>query len=141
MSIFMCAKIQKACIDEKLLQKILADFFSPKNIIVEQTNKRCVTYEGVSDTMWISFVREECSPYNVWDSSILDGEFKFAQLIIFDIKKEDASIDTYKSIVNFCIHLKKKIQSDILITSDVHNDVCFLKGQEVIWSQDIKWEE
>ena len=33
--------------------------------------------------------------------------------------------------------IKEKINSDILITSDVHNDICLLQDKEIIWSQEL----
>ena len=50
---------------------------------------------------------------------------------------ENAAIDTYKIIVEFCKYLKTKMESDILVTSDVHNDICLLREQEIIWAQGI----
>ena len=70
----------------------------------------------------------------MYDSNIINDEFEYVQLIIFDIKKEEATIDTYKEIISFCIYLNGKIDSDILITSDAHDDICLLKGKEIIWS-------
>ena len=63
------------------------------------------------------------------------GEFEHAQLLIFDINKENATIDTYKNVIEFCIYLRAKVQSDILVASEVHNDICLLKEQEIIWAQ------
>lgn len=48
-------------------------------------------------------------------------------------------IQVYKLIIEFCKYLKTKIESDILVTSDVHNDICLLKEKEMIWSEDISF--
>lgn len=58
---------------------------------------------------------------------------------MFEIEKEEATIDHYKEIVDFCFYLKEKIDSEILVTSDVHDDICLLEGTEVIWSKDISF--
>ena len=47
---------------------------------------------------------------------------------MFEIEKEEATIDHYKEIVDFCFYLKE---------TDVHDDICLLEGTEVIWSKDI----
>ncbi|MCM1113250.1 MAG: hypothetical protein NC399_08370 [Muribaculum sp.] len=73
------------------------------------------------------------------NSSIINGEYEFTQLLFFDANKENATIDTYKIIIEFCKYLKTKIESDILVTSDVHNDICLLKEQEMIWSKDFSF--
>ena len=138
----MYARINKKCINEDVLGKILIDFFLPVNDIIIQKDKNCVTYKDVceGDKVIISFVSEKKPPYNVYDSCICDGEFEYTQLIIFDIKKEEAFIDEYKKNLDFCIYLKGKVEGDILVTSDVHDDICFLEGTEVIWSKDISFD-
>ena len=73
----------------------------------------------------------------MYDSNIINDEFEYAQLILFAIKKEEASIDIYKDIICFCIYLRGKIDSDILVTSEVHDDICLLKGKEIIWSKNL----
>lgn len=119
-----------------MLEGFLVEFFSPKNNIIRKKNEKCIVYEGVSNEnkVSISFISEKKPPYNVYDSNIINDEFKYIQLIIFEIEKEKATIDNYKEIINFFIYLIEKIDSDLLVTSDVHDDVCLLKGGEVIWS-------
>ncbi len=80
---------------------------------------------------------EKRPPYNVYDSNLINGEFEYVQIIVFDINKEEASADTYKEIISFCAYLKGIIDSDILVTSDVHDDICLLKGKEIIWPQNL----
>lgn len=137
MSICVYARINKRCIDADLLEKIIINFFSPESNIIKQNSNEGVIYENISNKneIIISFVSEKKAPYNVYDSSIINDDFKYIQLIIFDIKKEEASIDKYKEIINFCIYLKEKIEGDILITTDVHDEICLLKKQKIIWSQ------
>ena len=85
-------------------------------------------------------MNEKKAPYNVYDSGIIGEEFEYAQLILFDIKKENASVDKYKEIIRFFLCLKEKINSDILVTSDVHNDICLLQDEVIIWSQELPFD-
>ena len=78
---------------------------------------------------------EKKPPYNVYDSNIIGNEYEYVQLILFDLEKENASIDEYKKIIAFFIYIKEKIDSDILVTSDIHDDICLLVENEVIWSK------
>lgn len=139
MSICMYARISKKCIDEDVLARILTEyFFSIKNIIIPR-DKKYVTYEDLfeDDNIVISFISERKPPYNVYDSSLYNGEFEYTQVLIFDIKKEEASIDKYKKILDFCIYLKKNIEGDILVTSDVHNEICLLRKDDIIVKQEL----
>lgn len=73
-------------------------------------------------------VNKNCIDEELLEKAIVD----FTQLLLFEIDKQYAVIDTYKNIVEFCIYLRFKIQSDILVTSEVHDDICLLKEQEII---------
>ena len=142
MSICVYGRIKRKCINEDLLEKFLVDFFSLKSNIIREKRGNCVIYEGVSkeSEVTISFVNEKKPPYNVYDSNIISDEFEYVQLILFDIKKEEATIDKYKNIISFLIYLREKIDSDILVTSDVHNDICFLEGKEIFWSKELSFD-
>ena len=142
MSICVYGRIKRKCMDEDLLERFLTDYYSSGSDIIREKNGNCVTYEFVNseDDVIISFINEKKTPYNVYDSSIIGDEFEYVQLILFDLKKEKASIDKYKKIIRFLIYLKEKIISDILITSDVHNDICLLQDKEIIWSQELSFD-
>lgn len=137
MAIGVCGRIQRKCINEDLLEKVLTKCFVSEGGFIREINEKCVLYKHVcnDDSVIITFINEKKPPYNIYDSNIINDGFEYKQLKLFDIKKELASVDIYKEIINFCICLKKEIESDILITSDVHDDICLLKGKEIIWSQ------
>lgn len=137
----MYARIKNKGIDEDGLGKSIAEFFLPENNIIIQMGKNGVIYDGIYEDskVIISFINEKKPPYNVYDSNICNGEFQYAQLIIFDIKKECAFTSEYKKILDFCIYLKKKIEGDILITTDVHDEICLLREQDIIWSSNISF--
>lgn len=142
MSICVYGRIKQKCMDEELLERLLADYYSLGNNIIRESNKNCVTYKFVNseEDVIISFMNEKKAPYNVYDSSIIGDEFEYVQLILFDVKKENASVDKYKEIIRFLLCLKEKINSDILITSDVHNDICLLQAEETIWSRELSFD-
>lgn len=141
MSICVYGRIKRKCINEDLLERFLAEFFLSKSNIVKKNNEKCVIHEGISNKnkVSISFISEKKPPYNIYDSDLVNGEFEYIQLIIFEIEKEEATIENYREIINFCFYLRKRIDSDILVTSDVHNDICLLEGTEVIWSKDVSF--
>ena len=135
MSISIYARINKKCIDENKLEKMLVEFFKPVNAVTVYRNEKCTTYEELckNNDMIVNFVYEKRTPYNVYDSKLCNGEFEYMQLLIFDIKKETVHIDQIKTIFNFCIFLKGNVKEEILVTSDVYEEICLLKENEVIW--------
>lgn len=94
-----------------------------------------VISEKTSD-MKLTFLRKK-APFDIWDSDILDREYEYSQVIIFDLHKEIDYIEAYKSIIDFFIFLNKQIESAILVTSDAHNDICYI-DQDIQWSE--SWE-
>lgn len=136
MSLCIYARIQNECLKQELLDKSIHDYFSPQSKIMQ--NKQEISYKIINDRndVIISFVQKKTAPYNVYDSDIIGNEFEFSQLIIFDINKETSSTAEYKEIIKFCKYLKKKIDSSVLITSDMHDEICYLKENKIIWSDD-----
>ena len=134
MSICVYGRIKGKKISAEGLEKIIKKFHFFHNDLKMEMDRRCITYEDIKDdTEIISFVNEKKFPYNIYDSSIA-GDYEYAQLLIFDIRKDRALKDEYEKIICFCIYLEEEINSDILITSDIHNDICFLTERNIIWS-------
>ena len=50
------------------------------------------------------------------------------------------SVHSYKEIICFCICLRETIDSDILVTSDTHDEIYLLKEKEIIWSKDLSYD-
>lgn len=136
MSICMYARIQKKCITEDLLAKKICDFFVKQK---GSTNRDCIIKEKkfTSDEIIITFIEEKKTPYNIYDFNICDKEFEYKQVIIFDIKKEALSKEKYKLIINFCENLGKEIETKVLLTSDVHNEICMIEDENVEWFNNI----
>lgn len=142
MAIWVYGRIKEKSIDENLLEKSIIKYFDLKNHIIKKRNGKCVTYEGIGseNETDILFINEKKSPYNVYDSNITNQEFKYIQLIIFETEKEKISVHSYKEIICFCIYLRERIDSDILVTSDAHDEICLLKEKEIIWSKDLSYD-
>ena len=87
----------------------------------------CIT-EEILDRMIVSFF--------ISDDNMINDGFEYMQLIIFDILKDTCSIDDYKDIIRFCIYLQDETDCKILITSDAHDEICFLANRKVVWSKE-----
>lgn len=134
MSLYVYARIQKECLMEESFHKAIMTFFTP-NDLISHKSVNGITYENIDsdNSIVISFVKKKSPPYNVYDSVILGGEFEYSQLVIFDMLKELSTTDKYKCVIDFCIFLESKIDADILITSDAHDEICLLRGSETFW--------
>lgn len=142
MSINVYGHISRKCMDKDFLEKSMRDFFKIHQAIEKHKNANNIVYEGIRehDAMVLYFVSDTKPPYNIYESDIINDEFEYKQLIIFDMDKEQCSVDRYIEIINFCIYLGRRVRSDILVTSDAHNEMCLIKEQEIIWSQDLSFD-
>ena len=137
MSISAYGRINKKKMDTVLFRESVIAYFLPEGEITISNNGACdiVSFIKNNTQVDIFFAEAEKPPFNVWDSDIIDGEFKFEQLIIFDPEKENFFPEWYVEFINYCILLSKKTGSNILFTSDAHNDICLIKGNDICWSQ------
>ncbi len=137
MSLLAYGHINKKKINVDLFLRSVTAFFLPEGEITISNNGVCeiVSFIKEETQVDIFFAEDEKPPFNIWDSEIIDGEFEFTQLIIFDVEKEKFFPEWYVEFINYCILLSKKTGSDILFTSDAHGDICLIKGNDISWSQ------
>ena len=137
MSLCLYGRINQKELSEMMVERMLTDYFSIQSKLVKEKDLNGVTYEvsNAEDDLLVSFIDIKKSPYNLYDSVIIGGEYEYSQLIIFDMKKEKATIEKYKYIIGFFTYLKSCIDCDILVTSDAHDEICLLHGQDIFWSE------
>lgn len=137
MSISAYGRINKKKMDTALFIKDVSEYFSPEGKITISNNGACdiVSFKKNNTKVQIFFSEDDEPPFNVWDSDIINGGFESEQLIIFDVEKEEFFPEWYIEFIKYCILLSEKIGSDILFTSDAHNDICLIKGNDICWSQ------
>ena len=137
MSFSVCARIKEKCVCEELLERAIVDFFQPPQDILMQRDGTHVTYGGIDEdgVTVIYFNSDSRPPYNIYVSEITGGKFEYMQSIDLDIGKETATVDRFAKMISFCIYLYGKVKSEILVTSDVHDDICLVKAGEILWSE------
>ena len=134
MSICIYSRVKGKKINVEILEKVIEDLGFFSNGSVKEIGRTCISYEDIKDdTEIISFVNERTFPYNIYESSIT-GDYEYAQLLVFDIKKERALKEEYEKVICFCDHLRKEINSEMLLTSDIYDDICLLEERNIIWS-------
>lgn len=127
--------------DSEVLERAIENFRFFSGKIIKQADKKSITYECIeTNEDVISFFSEKTFPYNVYDSSII-GDYVYEQLLIFDIRKDLALNWKYERIIDFCIYLRKQINSDMLLTSDVYDDICLIEESGIIWSSTFPLKE
>ena len=135
MSLCVYGRIEGKTFSEKPLETCLNHYFSGGYRIIKE-NSGCAVYEvsnSESKTI-VSFIHEKKHPYNIYDSDIINDEFEYNQLLIFELDKEDAAMNSYREIIRFLKHLSQETKSRILVTSDAHDEICLLDGRDILWS-------
>lgn len=137
MSIYIYGRIRRNNIDNQTLKETIAHSFSVNKDVIERNDGNCTTYQNIcnDNEIILTFVKEKKPPYNIYESEITNREFQYMQLIIFDIRKDKALKDTYIRIVDFFIDLSQEVGSDILVTSDMYDEICLIRSQGTVWSQ------
>lgn len=131
MSLSMCTRIKDKCINKKQFEDLLVRFFIHASTEKSEDGE-CVTYSGYYSRYGfiISFIEQKKGPYNIYDSEILDDEYKYNQSIIFDIDKNKDISAIYNIILEFCCFIHQNVETDFLITSDSHGELCLIKTPE-----------
>lgn len=126
MSLCIYGRIEKEIFDENTLEPYINEYFSKNCEIIKKDNGKAYEIKKGENSTILSFISEKKYPYNVYESDIAKGEFEYRQLLIFDLEKEAASSKAYKEIIDFLGFLFEKTKSRILVTSDAHDEICFL---------------
>ena len=135
MSISVYGNIKEKKLNIDLFKRYVNEYFLADSMAkIEFTDGFYFLYECKDFRYYIYFGEEKKPPFNVLDSQILNGEYEFAQTIMFDLCKDIDYSMAYESIIEFFIFLNKRTGSDILVTSDPHNDICYI-------DKDIRWSE
>lgn len=142
MSLWMYARMNRNNLDSKLVEKMLKDFFPDTREFVRNIDETAVRtvirYQGVSSKLEkVLFVTELKQSYNAYESNLNSEDFQYEQELIFCLDKTKVSVDVIRMVVDFCIYLRRHIECDILVTSDMHDEICLLKNQTIIWNEDV----
>lgn len=89
-------------------------------------------FRGDEQSFIVYFVNNK----SYWDSSITDAEFDYSQMISIGIDKEEEDLtDIIYSAIDFFIFVSQKTGAEILIKSEIHNDICHVQNGAPKWDQ------
>lgn len=122
----ICARISKYQIHINSIQEYVKKYWNieiVKVVLVNKTEKDETYLIGFKDFEMYVFdhTKEEC-----WNSSLLNTVFEEKQVISIAIHKNNASKERIYSIVKLFMCISKASLTDMLITSEIHNDICFV---------------
>lgn len=124
MSVEISAKIKKDVFSVNIIKKSLSDFFNSLvkvDKIGEYSYKFTHFYENDDIILFFKYYNND---HHYWDSLILKTEYSFCQVLVFDVSKFSDIADNFKIVFEFLLKLQKTYNSDILITSNIHDEIC-----------------
>ena len=133
-SVDIVAKIERNMFSLDIINKSLCDFFNctaKMDKIDENKYRFSCFYEN--DDIVLFFM--DSSDYRYWDSIILKSKYGYLQSLIFDISKFSDLNKNFKIVLKFLLKLQKLCNSNVLITSTIHDEICYINVEsKVIWS-------
>lgn len=134
---------EESCLTEDSMKKAIKEFFNAGSIAEQRISSRCVRYSGFydNDDLVIYFRENECDGWNgTYESSILDGEIiTLPQEVDVSPDKFALSIELYNLEVDFMLYLQQSTGCDAYIYSDLHNDLCCIRGGKAIWNRNVEF--
>lgn len=126
MPINIAAHIGKSAFTQEVFTDLLNTFFKC-NAVKEILNSGIVRYTNISaDDEIIGYFSEKLMPpSNCWESNLLNSDYIFSQSICFSVSKSSDIDKKFKIVFEFLIFLEKKFPFEMLLISDVHDDICY----------------
>ena len=132
LSIDVAAKFENKILSTDTINKSLCNFFNctaKMDKIGEDRYKFSCFYEN--DDIILFFA--DSSDYSCRDSTILKSEYRYLQSLIFDISKFSEDLNkNFKIVLNYLFALQKLCNSSVLITSTVHNEICYIDAESKV---------
>lgn len=135
MSVEISAKIKKDVFSVNIIKKSLSDYFnSPAKVDEIGENSYKFTHFYENDDIILFFIYYN-NDHHYWDSLILKTEYSYCQSLVFDVSKFSDLSDNFKIVFEFLLELQKTYNSDMLITSNIHDEICYIDiDSKKIWS-------
>lgn len=140
MSIEISAKIKKAVFSVNVIKKSLSDFFNSSAKVYQIGESSYKFTQFCENDDIILFFRYYNNDYHYWDSLILKAEYSYCQSLVFDVSKFSDVANNFKIVFEFLLELQKTYNSDILITSNIHDEICYINiDSKAIWSNNCNY--
>ena len=128
-------KITKSLLYETILHYFSLDMIEMKGKIHDYV----LLHHELSDIEF--YLINDEPPRNVWYSDILDERYYYDQHIMISVlNKENFIPEFVKYLINFFIVLNSRIEGEMLLTSDVYNDILYANKGIIKWSNSIPKE-
>ncbi len=132
-----CARLKDAVLNETTIIDCFRGFLGYDVNIFEKYGNTIRMETALDD---INAVEVYLSTYmsddgKVYRSGLYGGDCSYHQNLIIALDKSIADMDAVSKVINIFIHISKKISSDMLITSDVYDEILYIHDDERVWNK------
>ncbi|MBC8061038.1 MAG: hypothetical protein H7Y18_10260 [Clostridiaceae bacterium] len=134
MSIHFSLKVKDTSMNEKMLVAEISNLGMSLDLNYN-SEEDIVDFNSTYDIYGfdITFVKNECPPFNEYETLFLQNNFKYNQSVLFGINKEGDFREIYSKMLELIFNLMSKINTNALLTSSVHDDICYFENGKSIY--------
>ncbi|MCX7921381.1 MAG: hypothetical protein N3B21_05075 [Clostridia bacterium] len=128
MSIEFSLKLKGGTIDEKLLINEINKLGVSSNI--SKVEGDILEINSTYDLLGfiVTIIKNKKPPYNVYETSFLETDFEYNQVILFEFNKEADLNTAYSKVFELIFSLMKEIKTSALLTSSAHDAICYFEN-------------
>ncbi|WP_218571215.1 hypothetical protein [Paenibacillus oralis] len=89
------------------------------------------TYDLLGFT--VTLIKNKKPPYNIYEMTLLERDFEYNQVILFDFNKESDLRFAYSKALQIIFNLMKRIHTHALLTSSVHDEICYFENSTKVY--------
>lgn len=134
MSIEFSLKIKEQKLNEEILVEIMNSYERDVNVLHHSDDLIYSSEEWFSSLGFIlTFVKNKKAPYNIVDTSFLEKEFKYTQILVFEFDKNQNLPQNYQEAIKIILSVIKKINTQALLSMSSSMDLCFFNSDNVLY--------
>ena len=118
--------LANAYYNEASLIEAVEGYFSCKVRVAERFDSTVYMEAYSGDEFLFGVYLIGCAAGHAWESNITGGEFRYQQKVIIALDKENAGMDMVAKVIGFFIELSRKDRQEVLVKSDVHDDIFYI---------------
>lgn len=134
----LCARIPQVILARDNVLSAIREYYKPSNIQIEMAGQREIFSFLIGESrVRLFYIHEDKSPC-VFESKLLNCDYKYNQLLIFELPK-DVPETIYIDLTRFCKYLCDHYSCPMLVTLDFEYEICYLQNNAPVqWAHDIE---
>ena len=136
MSLDFYCEFGEKCLNEKLIEATIRDYFNCGDNLERGKNFNGWIYHGFTerDKLHLYYTPEEGTELDYFESEILGCNFYSKQSLLLAPNRDEGGIDLRREMLKFFIYIQSKVDSDVLVWADCYGEICLVTDEGVTWA-------